>query len=195
MNDRQKDWIIFLGVIPDMHDKVVAIVREWREYARANGVDRQGLTRLNERLFGRLFGGKPLPGHSCCLSYGSLRVDGDGAIVADFIDGGRLSGLPELFEKAGRGIGYGDWEYMLVNQPVTFLLYTSYFCVLGFTLDGRIVINTKEMYGGADGQAEYRRAVGDREYYCRLLGTVKKNYARVLLPEVPKGILKLPDRL
>ena len=195
MNDRQKDCIIFQGVIPDMHDKVVSIVREWRKYARANGVDRQGLTRLNERLFGRLFGGKPLPGHSCCLSYGSLRVDGDGAVVADFIDGGRLSGLPELFEKAGRGIGHGDWEYMLVNQPVSFLWYTEYFYVLGFTLDGRIVIDTKEMYGGVDGQSEYRRTVGDREYCCRLLETVEKNYAGALLPEVPKGILKLPDRL
>ena len=51
------------------------------------------------------------------------------------------------------------------------------------------------MYGGADGQAEYRRAVGDREYCCRLLEAVKKNYAGVLLPEVPKGILKLPARL
>lgn len=180
MNDRQKDWIIFLGVIPDMHDEVVAIVREWREYARANGVDRQGLTRLNERLFG----GKPLPGHSCCLSYGSLHVDEYGTIVADFIDGGRLSGLPELFEKAGHSMPEGDWEYMLVNQPVTFLLYTEYFCVLGFTLDGRIVIDTKEMYGDADGQTEYR-----------LLKTVRKNYAKTLLPPVPKGILKLPDRL
>lgn len=191
MNDRQKDWIIFLGVIPDMHDKVVSIVREWRKYARANGVDRQGLTRLNERLFG----GKPLPGHSCCLSYGSLRVDGDRAIVTDFIDGGRLSGLPELFEKAGRDNLDRDWEYMLVNQPVTFLLYTRYFCVIGFTLDGRIVIDTKEMYGGVDGQTEYMLANGNREYCVRLVETVKKNYAKVLLPEVPKGILKLPDRL
>ena len=145
-----------------MHDKAVAVVREWREYVRANGVDRQGLTGLN----GRLFGGKRLTGHSCCLSYGSLRVD-----------------------------GYGDWKYMLVNQPVPFLWYTEYFYVLGFTLDGRIVIDTKEMYGGADGQTEYRRAVGDREFCCRLLGTVKKNYAGALLPEVPKGILKLPDRI
>ena len=191
MNDRQKDWIIFLGVIPDMHDKVVAVVREWQEYAQANGVDRQGLTRLNERLFG----GKPLPGHSCCLSYGSLRIDGDGTIVADFIDGGRLSGLPELFEKAGRDNLDRDWEYMLTNQPVTFLLYTRYFCVLGFTLDGRIVIDTKEMYGGADGQTEYMLANGNREYCVRLVETVKKNYAGVLLPEVPKGILKLPVRI
>ena len=191
MNDRQKDWIIFLGVIPDMHDKAVAVVREWREYVRANGVDRQGLTRLNERLFG----GKPLPGHSCCLSYGSLRIDGDGTIVADFIDGGRLSGLPELFEKAGRGIGHGDWEYILINQPVTFLWYTEYLYVLGFTLDGRIVIDTKEMYGGTNGQTEYMLANGNREYCCRLLETVKKNYAGALLPEVPKGILKLPDRI
>ena len=191
MNNRQKDWIIFLGVIPDMYDKVVAIVREWREYARANGIDRQGLIRLNERLFD----GKPLPGHSCCLSYGSMRVDGYGTIVADFIDGGRLLGLPELFEKAGRDNLDRDWKYMLVNQPVTFLLYTEYFYVLGFTLDGRIVIDTKEMYGDVAGQVEYRRANGDREYYGRLLETVKKNYAGVLLPEVPKGILKLPDRL
>lgn len=191
MNDRQKDWIIFLGVIPDMHDEAVAVVREWREYARANGVDRDGLTGLTWRLFGW----KPLSGHSCCLSYGSLRVDGYGAVVADFIDGGRLPGLPELFEKAGRGIGHGDWEYILINRPVTFLWYTEYFYVLGFTLDGRIVIDTKEMYGDTDGQAEYRRTVGDREYYVRLLETVKKNYAGVLLPEVPKGILKLPDRL
>ena len=191
MNDRQKDWIIFLGVIPDMHDEVVAVVREWREYARAHGVDRQGLTRLNERLFG----GKPLPGHSCCLSYRSMRVDGYGTIVADFIDGGRLSGLPELFEKAGRDNLDRDWEYMLVNQPVTFLLYTEYFYVIGFTLDGRIVIDTKEMYGDVADQAEYARANGNREYYSRLLETVKKNYAWVLLPKVPKGILKLPDCL
>lgn len=190
MNDRQKDWIIFLGVIPDRYDKVVAVVREWREYVRANGVDRQGLTRLNKRLFG----GKPLPGHSCCLSYGSLRVNGYGTIVAKFIDGGRLPGLPELFEKAGHSIPEDDWEYMLI-KPVTFLLYTEYFCVLGFTLDGRIVIDTKEMYGSTAGQTEYRRAKGDREYYVRLVETVKKNYARVLLPEVPNGILKLPDRI
>lgn len=191
MNNRQKDWIIFLGVIPDMHDETVAVVRDWREYARANGVDRDGLTRLNEWLFD----GKPLLGHSCCLSYRSLRVDGYGAVVADFIDGGRLQWLPELFEKAGCSMLECDWEYMLVNQPVTFLLYTEYFYVIGFTLDGRIVIDTKEMYGDVAGQAEYSRSAGDREYYRRLVETVKKNYAGVLLPEVPKGILKLPDRL
>lgn len=191
MNNRQKDWIIFLGVIPDRYDEAVAIVRAWREYVRANGVDRQGLTRLNERLFGV----EDVPAHSCCLSYGSMRTDRSGTIVADFIDGGRLPDLPELFEKAGRSMPEDDWEYMLVNQPVTFLLYTEYFYVLGFTLDGRIVIDTKEMYGSTDGQTEYSRANGNREYYVRLVETVKKNYARVLLPEVPKGILKLPDRI
>lgn len=194
MNDRQKDWIIFLGVIHDRYDEAVAVVREWREYARANGIDRQGLTGLNGRLARRA--GMRLTGHSCCLSYESLRVGVDGTIVADFIDGGGLHSLPELFEKAGHGMPDGDWEYMLVNQPVTFLWYTTeYFYVLGFTLDGRIVIDTKEMYGGTNGQTEYRRANGDREYCCRLLETVRKNYAGVLLPEVPKGILKLPDRI
>ena len=84
---------------------------------------------------------------------------------------------------------------MLVNQPVTFLLYTEYFYVIGFTLDGRIVIDTKEMYGSADGQTDYMRAAGVREYCGRLLRTVEKNYAGLLLPEVPKDILKLPDHL
>ena len=191
MNDIQKDWIIFLGVWPDRYNEAVAAVRYWRERALANGVDKDGLTELNWRLFG----GKRLTGHSCCLSYGSLRLDGYGTIVADFIDGGGLPRLPWLFEKAGQGIPGGEWEYMLVNHPVALLWYTEYFYVLGFTLDGRIVIDTKEMYGGVDGQSEYRRAVGDREYCCRLLGTVKKNYAGALLPEVPKGILKLPDRI
>ena len=192
MNDRQKDWIIFLGVIPDKHDEAVAVVKFWRKYARAYGVDRNKLTELNERLF-RL--GNPLSAHSCCLSYASLRVDGYGTIVADFIDGGRLPGLPELFEKAGRSMLEGDWEYMLVNQPISFFCQAKYFYVLGFTLDGRIVIDTKEMYGDVEGQAEYARANGDREYCGRLVETVKKNYAGVLLPKVPKGILKLPDRL
>lgn len=141
-----EDWIIFLGVVPDRYDEAVAVVREWREYARANGVDRQGLTGLNGRL-ARLVGMR-LTGHSCCLSYESLRIDRYGTVVADFIDGGGLRSLPELFEKAGLGIGYGDREYMLVNQSVVFLWYTEYFYVLGFTLDGRIVIDTKEMYGG-----------------------------------------------
>ena len=190
MNDRQKDWIIFLGVNPDRYDETVAIVNGWREYARAHGVDKDGLTMLNGWLFG-----ERLTVHSCCLSYGSLRVDGDGTVFANFIEGGGLHELPQLFEKAGRGIPDGDWRYMLVNQPISFFCYTEYFYVLGFTLDGRIVIDTKETYGGVDGQSEYRRAVGDREYCCRLFETVGKNYAGVLLPEVPKGILKLPDRL
>ena len=191
MNDRQKDWIIFLGVLPDRYNEAVAVVKVWREYARANGVDRQGLTRLNERLFG----GKPLSTHSCCLSYASLQVDEYGMIVADFIDGGRLHGLPELFEKAGQEIPDDDWRYMLVSQPVSFFCQTKYFYILGFTLDGRIVIDTKEMYGSVEGQDEYRRTVGDWEYCRGLLDTVRKNHRRLLLPEVPKGILKLPDGL
>lgn len=192
MNDRQKDWIIFLGVLPDRYNEAVAVVKVWREYARAYGVDRNKLTELNERLF-RL--GNPLSAHSCCLSYGSMRVDGYGTIVADFIDGGRLSGLPELFEKAGQEITDGDWQYMLVSQPVSFFCQTKYFYILGFTLDGRIVIDTKEMYGSVEGQDEYRRTAGDREYCLGLLDTVGKNIRRLRLPEVPKGILKLPDRL
>lgn len=191
MNDRQKDWIIFLGVIPDRYNEVVAVVKVWREYARAYGVDRNKLTELNERLFG----GKPLPGHSCCLSYGSMRVDSYGTIVADFIAGGRLHGLPELFEKASQEIPGDDWQYMLVSQPVSFFYQTEYFYILGFTLDGRIVIDTKEMYGSVEGQDEYRRTAGDREYCLGLLDTVGKNRRRLLLPEVPKGILKLPDGL
>ena len=191
MNDRQKDWIIFLGVLPDRYNEVVAVVKVWREYARANGVDRDGLTRLNERLFD----GKPLPGHSCCLSYGSMRVDSYGTIVADFIAGGRLSGLPELFEKAGQEFPDDDWRYMLVSQSVSFFCQTEYFYILGFTLDGRIVIDTKEMYGSVEGQDEYRRTAGDQEYCLGLLDTVGKNRRRLLLPEVPKGILKLPDGL
>ena len=87
-----------------MHDEAVTVVKFWREYARAYGVDRNKLTELNERLFD----GKSLPGHSCCLSYRSMRVEGYGTIVADFIDGGRLSGLPELFEKAGQEIPDDD---------------------------------------------------------------------------------------
>ena len=192
MNDRQKDWIIFLGVLPDRYNEAVAVVKFWREYARAYGVDRNKLTELNERLFGFW---KPLFAHSCCLSYASLGVDCYGTVFADVIAGGRLHGLPELFEKAGQEIPGGDWEYMLVNQPVSFFCQTEYFYILGFTLDGRIVIDTKEMYGSVEGQDEYRRTVGDREYYLGLLDTVGKNRRRLLLPEVPKGILKLPDGL
>ena len=191
MNDIQKDWIIFLGICLNLHDEAVAAVRYWRERALANGVDKDGLTELNRRLFGR----ERFAVNSCCLSYRSMRLDGYGTIVADFIDGGGLPRLPWLFEKAGRDFPGGEWEYMLTNQPVPFLWYTEYFYVLGLTLDGRIVIDTKEMYGSADGQTDYMRAAGVREYCGRLLDTVKKNYAGLLLPEVPKGILKLPDRL
>ena len=192
MNDRQKDWIIFLGVLPDRYNEAVAVIKVWREYARAYGVDRNKLAELNERLF-RL--GNPLSVRSCCLSYASLQVDGYGTIEAGWVDGGRLSGLPELFEKAGQEIPDGDWQYMLVSQPVSFFCQTKYFYILGFTLDGRIVIDTKEMYGSVEGQDEYRWTVGDRKYCLGLLDTVGKNRRRLLLPEVPKGILKLPDGL
>ena len=198
MNNRQKDWImkdwiIFLGICPDRYNETVAVVRDWREYALANGVDKDALTRLNGWLFGGRYD-EQLTVHSCCLSYGSLRNDDYGTIFADFIEGGGLHRLPELFEKVERDNLDRDWQYILVNQPVQFFCYTKYYYILGFTLDGRIVIDTKEIYDDVAGQAEYRRANGDREYCGRLLRTVEKNYAGLLLPEVPKGILKLPDR-
>lgn len=199
MNERQKDWImkdwiIFLGVCPGRYDETLAVVRGWRVYARVNGVDKDGLTVLNGWLFGGRYD-EQLTVHSCCLSYGSMRNDGYGTIFADFIEGGGLHRLPELFGKVERDNLDRDWQYILVNQPVQFFCYTKYYYILGFTLDGRIVIDTKEMYGGVDGQTEYRQANGDREYCRRLLETVRKNYAEALLPPVPKGILKLPDRL
>lgn len=63
------------------------------------------------------------------------------------------------------------------------------------TLDGKDVIDTFKEYGDEEVRFLRMRELDRRRHCEEFLETVKKNYARALLPPVPKGILKLPDRL
>ena len=189
-----EDWIIFLGFRDEHYGNAVDAIGKWKGTLTGSGLNGDDLRRLNGLLFN---GPDQIIQHFCCLGLSSMRV-ADNVIEAGWVDGGGLYLLHKEYERV-KDCDFSDtyiYPYIGVGVGgrVSFFNDGRYLTV-GMTLDGRIVIDTKEMYGGTDGQAEYRRTAGDREYCCRLLETVKKNYAGVLLPEVPKGILKLPDRL
>ena len=82
------------------------------------------------------------------------------------------------------------------SDPIIY--YISNICRMsgeetGMTLDGKDVIDTFKEYGDEEARMRRMRELGDVGYCEEFLETVKKNYAKALLPPVPKGILKLPS--
>jgi hypothetical protein len=60
------------------------------------------------------------------------------------------------------------------------------------TLDGKIVMDTFTKYGHQDDIRRRMHELGEQGYANEFLETVKENYRKLQLPEVPKGILKIP---
>lgn len=60
------------------------------------------------------------------------------------------------------------------------------------TLDGKIVMDTFEKFGN---KAGIRRRLGEQDYCKEFLKIVEENYQMLQLPEVPKGILKIPLKI
>ena len=157
-----------------------------------------GLCADNLRLLSRLLNtGVPRirSHHSCCLGLSSMRV-ANVTIEAGWVDGGGLNLLDKDYEMV-KDRDFSDtyiYPYIGVGGRVHFFNDGRYL-VIGMTLDGKDVIDTFKEYGDEEARILRMRELGCRRHCEEFLGTVKKNYAGVLLPEIPKGILKLPVRL
>ena len=116
----------------------------------------------------------------------------NGVIEAGWVDGGGLSSFDKEYEKV-KDRDFSDtyiYPYIGVGGRVHFFNDGLYLTV-GMTLDGKDVIDTFKEYGNEEARFLRMRELGCRRHCEEFLGTVKKNYARALLPPVPKGILKL----
>ena len=184
-----EDWIIFLGFRDEQYCAVVSAIGKWKESLAVSGLCADNLHRLSELLNTpsiRIY-------HSCCLGLSSMRV-ANGVIEAGWVDGGGLSSFDKEYEKV-KDRDFSDtyiYPYIGVGGRVHFFNDGLYLTV-GMTLDGKDVINTFKEYGDEEARFLRMRELGCRRHCEEFLGTVKKNYARALLPPVPKGILKLPS--
>lgn len=184
-----EDWIIFLGFRDEQYGDAMSAIGKWKESLAVSGLGGDNLHRLFELLNTpsiRIY-------HSCCLGLSSMRV-ANGVIEAGWVDGGGLSSFDKEYEKV-KDRDFSDtyiYPYIGAGGRVLFFNDGRYLAV-GMTLDGKDVIDTFKEYG--DEKARIRRMyeLDSRRHCEEFLETVRKNYARALLPPVPKGILKLPS--
>ena len=184
-----EDWIIFLGFLDEQYCAAMSAIGKWKESLTVSGLCADNLHRLSELLNTpsiRIY-------HSCCLGLSSMRVANE-MIEAGWVDGGGLNLLDKDYERV-KDRDFSDtyiYPYIGVGGRVPFFNDGLYLTV-GMTLDGKDVIDTFKEYGDEEARFLRMRELGCRRHCEEFLGTVKKNYARALLPPVPKGILKLPS--
>lgn len=184
-----EDWIIFLGFRDEQYGDAVSAIGKWKESLAVSGPGGDNLHRLSELLKTpriRVY-------HSCCLGLSSMRVANE-TIEAGWVDGGGLSQFDKEYEKVKDRDFSDTYIYPFTGNGGRIHFFNDYrFLVIGMTLDGKDVIDTFKEYG--DDEARFLRMyeLGRRRHCEEFLETVRKNYARALLPPVPKGILKLPS--
>ena len=113
-------------------------------------------------------------------------------IEANWIDGGGLTDLHNEYNKVkDKEFSSSYSDYSIRSLPVHFFNDNQY-QVIGMTLDGKIVMDTFTKYGHQEDIRRRMNELGESDYVKEFLETVKENYRKLQLPEVPKGILKIP---
>lgn len=184
-----EDWIIFLGFWDEQYGDAVSAIGKWKESLAVSGLGGDNLHLLSELLNTpriRVY-------HSCCLGLSSMRV-ANGVIEAGWVDGGGLSQFDKEYEKVKDRDFSDTYRYPYISAGGRVHFFNDYrILVIGMTLDGKPVIDTFKEYGDREARMRRMHELGDRRHCEEFLETVKKNYAKTLLPPVPKGILKLPS--
>lgn len=184
-----EDWIIFLGFWDEQYGDAMSAIGKWKESLAVSGLGGDNLHRLSELLNIPHIGSY----YSCCLGLSSMRV-ANGVIEAGWVDGDGLSQFDKEYEKV-KGCDFSDtyrYPYICAGGQVRFFNDWR-FLVIGMTLNGKPVIDTFKEYGNEEVRVRRMYELGYRRHCEEFLETVRKNYAKTLLPPVPKGILKLPS--
>lgn len=186
-----EDWIIFLGFRDEQYGDAVSAIGKWKESLAVSGLGGDNLHRLSELLKTP----RIMIYRSCCLGLSSMRV-ANGTIEAGWVDGGGLYLFDKEYEKVKDRDFSDTYIYPFIGSGgrVHFFNYGRYLTI-GMTLDGKDVIDTFKEYGNEEARVLRMRELDCRRHCEEFLETVRKNYAGALLPPVPKGILKLPDRI
>ena len=185
-----EDWIIFLGFRDEQYGAAVSAIGKWKGTLTGSGLNGDDLRRLNRLLFN---GPDRIIQHSCCLGLSSMRV-ANVTIEAGWVDGGGLNLLDKEYEKVKDRDFSDTYRYPYINPAGRVRFFNECrFLVIGMTLDGKPVIGTFKEYGDDEARVRRMYKLGSRRHCEEFLETVKKNYAKALLPPVPKGILKLPS--
>lgn len=183
-----EDWIIFLGFNDGEYDNTMSMVKMWNDLLAESGLNKDNLAQLSRWLFVRSLA---RIWHSCCLSFKSMHVV-NGYIETSWIDGGGLIDLHKKYDKVkDTEFSSSFADYSIRNLPIHFFNDDQY-QVIGMTLDGKIVMDTFQKYGHKDDIRRHMNELGEQDYCKEFLETVTENYQKLQLPNVPKGILKIP---
>lgn len=191
MKKQWEDWIIFLGFDGCEYDNTMSVVKMWNDRLAESGLNKDNLYQLRQWLFYRSY---TRIYHSCCLAFNTMRVEGNN-IEASWIEGGGLTNLHKEYDKVkDTEFSYTYDDYEIRELSVRFFNDYDY-QVIGMTLDGKIVMDTFKEYGHKEDIKRHMQELGDHIYSEKFLETVKENYQKLWLPEVPKGILKIPSSI
>lgn len=186
-----EDWIIFLGFRDEQYGNAVSAIGKWKESLGRSGLGGDNLHRLSELLKTS----RIRICHSCCLGLSSMRVANE-TIEAGWVDGGGLYLFDKEYEKVKDRDFSDAYIYPYIgNGGRVYFFNDGRYLTVGMTLDGKDVIDTFKEYGDEEARFFRMRELGCQRHCREFLETVRKNYARTLLPPVPKGILKLPSSI
>ena len=191
MKKQWEDWIIFLGFDGDQYDNTMSVIKMWNSLLAESGLTKKNLEQLTKWLF---YAPYTRIWHSCCLSFDSIRVEG-GNIEANWIDGGGLGNLPKDYDKVKDKEFSDSFDDYDIRHLVVHFFNACDYQVIGMTMDGKIVMDTFQKYGHNKDIRRRMRELGDHSYCNEFLETVKENYQKLWLPDVPKGILKIPMKI
>jgi hypothetical protein len=191
MKKQWEDWIIFLGFEGDQYDNTMSVVKMWNDRLAESGLNKDNLYQLRQWLFYRSY---TRIYHSCCLAFNTMQVEGNN-IEASWIEGGGLTNLHKEYDKVkDKEFSYTYDDYDIRDLAVRFFNDYDY-QVIGMTLTGKIVMDTFKKYGHREDIKHHMQELGDHIYSEKFLETVRENYQKLWLPEVPKGILKIPSSI
>lgn len=187
------DWVMFLGFRDHHYNAVLTILDNYKKELAAGVKQEDALRELVDLLFSSR--SVVYIDYSCCIDVTKMHLKPDQLdhIYGHWVD---IGGLRHIVDKV-HAINIGWTEEMDYTEDfdsygIDLFEDLEYSFVIGVTVNGDIVMNTKEKFGTNNKQREYYRTVGHEQYLTELIQDMARKMYSLKLPEVPAGILKLP---
>lgn len=181
-------WVMIFGFDPKYYDTLMGEIIFHRQAVKECGNSKIRMQDFLSRIFRRT----PFIHitHSACIDFNTI-VESDSYMTADLIEGGGLYNLAKKVNSAKTLRPEKKYEYIKCN--LSFMSNTSHYIFLAVIIDGDIVLDTKTQYGSLIEQDNYMNSIGQYNYVKELVEIINNNLKSQYFPEVPKGILTLPE--
>lgn len=187
MKNYYKSWIIFLGFDERNYADLLYEITMYQNYVAEHGICMKSLEEFRNHIFSHSTGSETIAPYSCCMDSKTMYVK-QNDIRGNWVDRGGLHHLPELVKRE-----HMPDKYEINDSGINNMFLSAAFSLIGIAMDGTIVIDLTKEYGNMGNKHNYINQHGIECFLSEMLAMIKENIRP--MPEVPKGILSLPEQL